>query len=311
MPGHSARSGWVSVDAFDGGGAGLRFARGNDGGAALARHDDAARNRGRRGRRRRVRPSWRGPAITGAGWCRRVIAAAFGRLRDDRAAFRPGVLSGSRRSASGLAGSRTTSFAALSSRKPRNTAWRKRPAPDHPANEVSATRSGFTQWMVCSSSIAGDHQVAGRSGSQSVEAVAQHRQRLVGEPGADTAGVVQLSLRIVIAQVERAEPGAAAAGSVQPTHDEFLSVGALDFEPVTAATGAVGAVGLLADDALRVSFAGARQHANGVTLLVVAVAQHAVPGGEAFQHGPCDHAEHIFGGPNRRDKADRRDRRTR
>src|SRR5262249_31829828 len=55
------------------------------------------------------------------------------------------------RSASGSAGSRTTSAADLSSRRPRYAAWRTRPDPDHDANATSATSSGRTQLMVLGS----------------------------------------------------------------------------------------------------------------------------------------------------------------
>src|SRR5512146_1692964 len=48
-----------------------------------------------------------------------------------------------------LAGfSAATSRAGLSARNPLKAAWRTTPAPVHPANSISATSSGFTQWTV-------------------------------------------------------------------------------------------------------------------------------------------------------------------
>ena len=51
------------------------------------------------------------------------------------------------RSSAGAGVSASTSAAGLSSRRPLNAAWRIAPSPVKPANSISATSSGLTQWI--------------------------------------------------------------------------------------------------------------------------------------------------------------------
>ena len=157
--------------------------------------------------------------------------------------------------------------------------------------------------------LAGDLQIARGIGAKAVEAVAQHAQRIVGEAGADAAGIVQPALRVVVAEVERAQAGAAAGGFGPAEDQQLLAAGALHLQPVVAAAGTVGSVGLLADDPFQFHLAGGLAHAGGVAFVVVAVAQHAVPGVEPLEAVLAVAQGAFFEDPSRRDTAGRTGRR--
>ena len=83
--------------------------------------------------------------------------------------------------------------------------------------------------------------------------------------------------------MKRAQAGAAPGRFGPPDHQEFLTPGAFDFQPVTAAPGAVPAIRFLADDTFQFHPTSGFAHGSGVALVVVAVAQHAVPGVQPLQ----------------------------
>ena len=131
--------------------------------------------------------------------------------------------------------------------------------------------------------IAGDHQATRWIARQRVEQVAQGSKLVVGKPGADAAGVMQAKVRVVIAEMQRAEAGAAAARRSPAEHDELFAPLAFHLQPAMVAAGAVGRVCLFADDAFQLHAAGLAAHGGRVALVVVAVAQHALPVVQALQ----------------------------
>ncbi len=68
------------------------------------------------------------------------------------------------------------------------------------------------------------------------------------EAGAHLAGVSQLAVAVVVAQQQRAEPGAGSPRVGVAADDELLRVLALELQPVPGAPGPVGRVGPLGDD---------------------------------------------------------------
>ena len=94
------------------------------------------------------------------------------------------------------------------------------------------------------------------------------------EPGADAAGIAQFSLRIVIADEERAEAFPAAVGIGEADDHELLAIAAFDFEPAAAAARPVGLGPALRDDALELEAAGLAKEVRPAIDLMIAVAQH-------------------------------------
>ena len=187
-------------DALDGRVRALRLAGGDDGGAGLG-GGGVARGRSSEGRRGRACGGMPADQVWRFLACHRrarrhrrprryrrrrpstpVIVASGRWLQSGSRACAP--LRGWRRRARPRA-------AGLSSRRPRYTAWRTRPAPDQRQTAISATSSGRTQWIVLSSGSPATSSPRGGSVGQRVERCCAARQLVVGEAGADAAGIVQ------------------------------------------------------------------------------------------------------------------------
>ncbi len=117
-----------------------------------------------------------------------------------------------------------------------------------------------------------------------VQAGAQAREFVLGESRAHAAGIMQGAGGIVIAEVEGAQPGAAAARRGPAEHHEFLAAPAFQLHPPLAAAGTIGSIGALADDAFQPVFAGLATHPPGIAGVVVAVADQPLPGIQRSEH---------------------------
>jgi hypothetical protein len=101
-------------------------------------------------------------------------------------------------------------------------------------------------------------------------------QHLVGEAGASPAGVLQMPLRIIVAEMERADAGPRAAWKCPPQHHHLLPAEALGFDPTSAAPRSIWLVAL-AYDALQPKPAGFLMQGVRLAFIVVAVPELAVP----------------------------------
>ena len=115
---------------------------------------------------------------------------------------------------------------------------------------------------------------------------------------------------VVVAEMQRAEAGAAAVRRGPAEHDELLAALAFHLQPAVAAAGTVGGVGLLADDAFQLHLAGCPAHAGGVARRggrCSAACRARCPGLAAAACGPAGRRR---AGPSRPGRADRTDRKT-
>ena len=169
--------------------------------------------------------------------------------------------------------SRTTSAGSLSSRRPWNRGWRSSPSVVHSLKPTSATSRGWTQCTPDRGSLprSNGRRVPLQGGQRRVQAV----QGLPAEAGADFAGVDELVLGIVVAQQQRAEPGAGPARVGEAADDEFLAGFALELQPVPGPAAAVGRVGALGDDPLPA--AGARLAEIGLAVGVLMLGEASGP----------------------------------
>ena len=193
--------------------------------------------------------------------------------RAARAPWSPALAAGGR----GLAPagrSRTISRAGLSSRSPFQAGWRRRPSGVHSVNSTSPTSSGRTQ---CARAAPGGRCANGDVGRRErVETAAQVRRSPAGEAGADLADVDQLAVGIVHAEEQRADAAAPALRVGEAADDELLLLDALGLLPAAPATGHVGRVAPLRDDALERHAARVTEERLAVARDVIAVAQRRV-----------------------------------
>src|SRR5260221_8782125 len=105
------------------------------------------------------------------------------------------------------------------------------------------------------------------------------------EAGADPAGIAQFAAVVVVAEEQRAEALARAAGIAEADDDELLAIAAFDLEPAPAAARHIGRVALLGDDAFEGVGAGVLEEFRTARILVIAIAQDAarLAGDEALQ----------------------------
>ena len=111
----------------------------------------------------------------------------------------------------------------------------------------------------------------------------QAAQRSLGKAGTDLAGVDELVPGVVVAQQQRAEPGAGPAWVGETADDEFLAALALELQPVPAPSGVVGRVGALGDDTFPAAGARLAEIGLAVGVLVLGEAQRAVEGQQVAQ----------------------------
>ena len=146
----------------------------------------------------------------------------------------------------GVAHSRTTSSAALSSRSPRKRGWRRRPSRVHSVKPTCATRRGSTQVASALAHRVGERRVVP---AQRRQQLGQLPQRGLREAGADLARVAQPAV-LVVAQQQRAQLGPAPPRRGVAADHELLLGRALELEPVAGPAVRVGGVGALGDQAL-------------------------------------------------------------
>src|SRR5580704_11262088 len=118
-----------------------------------------------------------------------------------------------------------------------------------------------------------------QAGQRRMQAV----QRSLAEAGADLSGVDELAGGVVVAQQQRAEPGAAPARVGEAADDEFLAGFALELQPVPGPAGPVGGVGALGDDPLPAAGARLPEIGLAVGVLVLGEAQRVGEGQQAAQ----------------------------
>ena len=254
-----------------------------------------------------------------SGWVRRTPSRAGAGLAAGLAAEPPARRTGALRvgglavtrtpecdPCSGLRGSpasgtgRTTSIAGLSSRRPRYTAWRTRPPPDHPTNCSSATRIRPHPDDAAIRLLARDQQAGRGFVVDEIELHAQRPQLAIGKAGADAAGVMQVAVRVVEPHLQRADPHAAPTRWGPAQDHELLPPGAFQLHPVMAPPRAIGRIRPLGDDPLQPHRARLPPHRAGIPLDMV-----AEPHGRSFQKWslsitpPCAHPAGSRAGPNR------------
>ena len=93
---------------------------------------------------------------------------------------------------------------------------------------------------------------------------------------AHTAGIVQLSIAIVIPKQQRAEVATRSTRVGPPDDDELLAAGAFDLEPSAAALGKIRIVPSFGDNALERCLARGRIELRASTHDVIAVAEQTL-----------------------------------
>ena len=132
--------------------------------------------------------------------------------------------------------------------------------------------------------IAGHQKPFGSRRRHKIQARPDRPQFLLVKPGPDAAGVMEISVGIIISDMQSAEAGPASPRRCQAEHNELVTAAALHLHPGTASPGPVGRRALLADDALQTHRAGAPPHRGRVAGMVVAVAEHTRPVGQPGQN---------------------------
>ena len=130
--------------------------------------------------------------------------------------------------------SRTTSPAALSSRRPRKRGWRRRPSRVHSVKPTWATSSRLDpgRAALLDRARVGERRVVA---AQRARAARPGRRSVArSKPGADLAGVAQLAV-VVVAEQQRAELLARALRRGVAADHELLSAVALELQPVARA----------------------------------------------------------------------------
>ncbi len=206
------------------------------------------------------------------------------------------------------ASSASTSRAGLSSRSALKAAWRTSPSAVKPANSISATSSGFSQWTVRSPSrraFAGERALGRGLGLQR-----RHQRLHLGGAvaRADAADIGELPSRKTPASSERNF-----AGGLGPAADHHLvAAAALGLGPAVRAAGGVGRVQALGDDALQREVAGRLQHGLAACRRNArrsAAAARARRAAAAPRAAPCGRRAAGARGPRPRPTAGRRRRR--
>src|SRR5579863_4282814 len=101
----------------------------------------------------------------------------------------------------------------------------------------------------------GDQRL-GRFGCQLAQSFTQMRQFDVRKSGTDSAGIMQLPMRIVVTQVQRAQSSSIATWRCPSQYNKFVASAALHRHPTRSAAGLIERVCLLAEDSLQTKAAG-------------------------------------------------------
>lgn len=125
--------------------------------------------------------------------------------------------------------------------------------------------------------VAGDQQLIRRRSLQVGQAISQRCQFSLGKAGADTAGIVQPSLRIEITDMKCTYALPAAARRRPAEHNELIPAQAFHLQPTVAATSPIGCISLFADNAFKVHVACVAAHLMGVAGDMSAETEQAPP----------------------------------